>query len=238
LSMKNFSGYGSASIDHAALQAFHQHMHETFRATETGTVVEYLGKEFVLHRNVFWPGDDSRALVENYVVRPGEEVLDVCTGSGLIAVFSGYKGAESVVALDRNPDAVENARDNAGRHGFADIIEVRESDMFSALEKDRKFDVITMNPPFEEHVADDLVSGSTWDEGLHVHKEFFAHSHEFLKPNGRSYIAAANFGPIDEMLKMARDGGYTVREIGKHRKSHTTLIFYAFELQQRGRWSQ
>ena len=237
MSTKSPTHYASANIDHAALQAYHQHMHETFRSTETGAVVEYLGKEFVLHRNVFWPGDDSRALIENYVVHPGEEVLDLCTGSGLIAVFSADRGAQSVVALDRNPDAVENARDNAARHGYSDIIEVRESDMFSALEKDRMFDVITMNPPFEEHALDDVVSGSTWDEGLHVHKEFFARAQDHLKPNGRSYIAAANFGPVDEMLQIASAAGYGVREIGKHRKPHTTLIFYAFELQLRGRWS-
>jgi release factor glutamine methyltransferase len=231
VSIKNPADYAATNIDHAALQAYHQHMHDTFRTTEPGTVVEYLGREFVVHRNVFWPGDDSRALVENYVVHPGEEVLDVCTGSGVIAVFSASKGAESVVALDRNPDAVENARDNAARHGYSEVIDARESDMFSALERDRKFDVITMNPPFEEHVLDDIVSGSTWDEDLHVHKEFFAHAEDHLKPSGRIYIAAANFGPIEQMIQMARDAGYEMQEIGKHRKPHTTLIFYAFELQ-------
>lgn len=117
-------------LDLAAVTAFHRDMHRKFRATETGSLVENLGKQFVVHKNVFWPGDDSRPLVENYVVHPGEEVLDLCTGTGHIAVFSAYQGAKSVVALDNNPSAVENAKDNAERHGFLQIIDVRESDMF------------------------------------------------------------------------------------------------------------
>jgi methylase of polypeptide subunit release factors len=94
-------------IDIAAISTFHREMHAMFRATETGTVVEYLGKLFVVHNNVFWPGDDSKPPVENYVVHPGEDVLDVCTGAGHIAVFSASKEVRSVVALDKNPDAVE-----------------------------------------------------------------------------------------------------------------------------------
>jgi release factor glutamine methyltransferase len=220
-------------LDHAAVLAYHREMHSKFRTTETGTLVEYLDKVFVVHKNVFWPGDDSKALIENYIVHPGEEVLDLCTGAGHIAIFSADKGAESVVALDRNPDAVENAKDNARRHGYSGIIDVRESDMFSALEKDKKFDVITMNPPFVAHTIDDIVANSTWDEELHVHKEFFAHAQDHLKPNGRGYIAAANFGATKEMKQMAKAAGYSIREIGRYKKPNTQLIFYAFELQLR-----
>jgi len=220
-------------LDHAAIRDYHREMHGKFRRTETGSTVEYLGKQFVVHKNVFWPGDDSWALVNSYVIHPGEDVLDVGTGAGHIAVFSAYKGAGRVVALDINPHAVENAKDNAERHGYRDTIEVMESDMFSALHEDRKFDVITMNPPFLEHVLDDIVSNSTWDEDLHVHKEFFERSRDYLKPSGRSYIAHANFGPIKEMKQMARAADYTIREIGRYKKPNTAVIFYAFELQPR-----
>jgi methylase of polypeptide subunit release factors len=220
-------------LDIAAVSAFHREMHGKFRATETGMFVEYLGKKFVVHKNVFWPGDDSRALVENYVVHPGEEVLDLCTGAGPIAIFSADKGARSVLALDKSSYAVENARHNAELNGYSGLIEARESDMFSAVEPDRRFDVITMNPPFMDHELDDIVSNSTWDQGLYVHKEFFAHAKDYLKPNGRGYIAQANFGPIKEIKQMVRSGGYAVREIGKYKKPNTQLVFYAFELRPR-----
>jgi release factor glutamine methyltransferase len=210
---------------------FHREMHRKFRATESGLLVDYLGKQFVVHKNVFWPGDDSRPLVENFVVHPGEEVLDLCTGAGHIAVFAADKGAARVVALDRNPSAVENARANAERHGFSRVIEVRQSDMFSALGKDEKFDVVTMNPPFLDHELDDIVSNSTWDEDLHVHKEFFAHVGDYLKPDGRAYIAQADFGPMNEVKRMAKEAGFAIRELGKYNRPFAPIIFYAFELQ-------
>src|SRR3989344_1317443 len=83
-------------------------MHEKFRnVPDSGQNVEYLGKKFIVCRNVFWPFDDSKPLVENYKINHGEYVLDVCTGSGIIAVFSAYKGAKRVVALDSSLDAVK-----------------------------------------------------------------------------------------------------------------------------------
>jgi release factor glutamine methyltransferase len=200
-----------------------------FRGTATGTIVPYLDKIFIVHQNVFWPGDDSKPLVKNYVVHPGEAVLDLCTGSGVIAVYSAYKGASRVVALDKNPDAVANARENAERFGYSQIIEVRESDMFAALAKDERFDVITMNPPFVDHVVDDVVSNSTWDSELHVHKEFFAHAPDHLKPEGRCYLAQANFGAVDEMKQLAQAAGFTVQELASWQKPFTDLVFYAFE---------
>jgi release factor glutamine methyltransferase len=217
-------------VDETGVTAFHRHMHEAFRATDSGTEVEYLGKMFIVNTNVFWPGEDSKALAMNYVVHSGDEVLDLCTGAGPLAVLSAYKGAQSVLAVDLNPDAVENARTNAERHGFAHIIEARESDMFSAVETGRKFDVITMNPPFIDHPADDIVSRSTWDEALHVHKEFFASAPDRLKAHGRSYIAEANYGTIREMQRLAGSAGFAVQEIGRHKKPYTDLVFYAYEL--------
>src|SRR3989344_7271747 len=104
-----------------------------FRALpEEGTIIEYFGKDFVVYKGVFWPFDDSKPLVENYAIERGESVLDVCTGSGVIAVISAYKGAGKVVALDKNPDAVRAVRVNAKMHGFEGTIDVRLSDMFEA----------------------------------------------------------------------------------------------------------
>jgi hypothetical protein len=90
----------TVTIDYSAIRAYHREMHEKFRMIGTGTI-EYLGMEFALHRNVFWPGDDSVPLVKNDVVNPGEEALDLCTGAGHIAVFSASKGARSVCRARR-----------------------------------------------------------------------------------------------------------------------------------------
>lgn len=207
------------------------HMQECFRSVPSGgKYIEYLGKRFIVYKNVFWPFEDSKPLVENYRIDPGNSVLDVCTGSGVIAVFSACKGAKKVVALDVNPDAVKTAIENARQHGFADIIDVRLSDMFDALRDDEQFDVITGNLPFRNKIATNYGESSQWDTGLKVHRRFFSKVNRYLKPNGRIYFSQANFGAVDEMKQLAEASGFAVRRIGQKIMRDNPKIFYAFEL--------
>ena len=207
-------------------------MQKHFRTVpDNGQHIEYLGKKFIVYKNVFWPFDDSKPLVENYRIKSGDYVLDVCTGSGVIAVFSAYKGAKKVVALDANPDAVKTAKENAMLHGFADTIDVRLSDMFDALQANEQFDVITGNLPFRNKTATDYVESSQWDTNLEAHRRFFTEVNKYLKPNGRIYLSQANFGAVDEMKQLADASRFAVKLIGqKTMPNNDPRIFYAFEL--------
>ena len=203
-----------------------------FRAIpDGGQIVEYLGKEFIVYKNVFWPSDDSKPLVENYKINPGDEVLDVCTGSGVIAVFSAYKGAKKVVALDISADAVKTAKENAKRHGFENAIDVRLSDMFDTLKDDEKFDVITGNLPFKNMVAHDAAEATMWDTNLKIQKTFFNNIHKYLKPNGRIYITQSNYGAVEDMKRTAKTSGFDVLLIGeKNMSNNDPRVFYAFSI--------
>ena len=144
------------------------------------------GEKFFVKRGVFWPRPDSMPLVENFEINPGEEVLDICTGSGVIAVFSAQKGAKKVVAVDINPDAIESAKINAERFGLGEVIDARVSDVLSAVKDDEVFDVITCNPPFTDEPSDgDMASVTLRDPGLRVAKEIFGGIGSHLKEGGR-----------------------------------------------------
>lgn len=72
-----------------------------------------------------------RALEKN--ITGGEEVIDVGTGSGILAVGAMLLGAKSVLALDLDPVAVESARENVQLNRLEDRITVKESDLLSLL---------------------------------------------------------------------------------------------------------
>ena len=96
---------------------------------------------------VFQPHSDSWLLarcLEQEPIGPGTAVLDLCTGSGLLAVIAATRGA-SVVAIDTSTSAVLSARLNATLNGVA--LQAVRGDMFSPLDG-RRFDLIASNPPY------------------------------------------------------------------------------------------
>ncbi len=67
---------------------------------------------FDIYENVYEPAEDSFLFAENLDVKPGASVLDVGTGSGLLAIVAAEK-AVSVVAVDFNPYAIRCAKKNS-----------------------------------------------------------------------------------------------------------------------------
>lgn len=98
-------------------------------------------------------------------VGPGTRVLDVCTGTGALAVVAARSGA-AVTAVDISPAAVWIARFNARMRGLR--IDVRRGDLLAPL-RGARFDLIVSNPPYVPSALERLpVRGRArcWDGGL------------------------------------------------------------------------
>jgi ribosomal protein L11 methyltransferase len=83
-----------------------------------------------------------RALEER--LRPGESVLDLGTGSGILAVAAAKLGAARVLALDIDPQALKAARENAERNGVQSVVDARERTLPEGVGGER-FDVVLAN---------------------------------------------------------------------------------------------
>ena len=99
---------------------------------------------------------------------PGDEVFDVGTGTGILAIAAAKLGAAHVTAVDLDEKAVAQAVLNAERNGVADTISVCRSDLLSAVSAEgRKADVVAANlvtdavlallPSLEPYIKDDAV---------------------------------------------------------------------------------
>lgn len=90
---------------------------------------------------------------------PVRDVVDVCTGSGCLAVLLAYQyGAAQVDAIELSPDALAVAKINVKEHQMEDRITLHESDVFDAV-LERRYDIILSNPPYEpSEVCDHLPS--------------------------------------------------------------------------------
>lgn len=210
---------------------------EMFRqVSPKGVKTEWLGKPFILFKDVFWPFYDN-PLLEKMPNLKGQTALDVGTGSGVIAIFLAYAGVSKVLAVDINPAAVACAKENAKLNGFERVIEVRQSDAFSNVKDEEKFDVITANLPFRNKHAKDFVESTMWDDGLRTHEKFFKGAGSHLNEKGRIYLNQSNFGAVDEMKSMAEQEGFTVKLVAKRTYEEGEKLypceFYAFELKKK-----
>lgn len=222
------------ATDLKQIDRWQKNRQKAFKAIDPdGKSVKYLGKEFLVYPNTFWPFTDSQPLVKSFKIHAGESVLDVGTGSGVIAVFACYGGASKVTAVDINPSAIKSAKHNARLHGFDKIMSVKKSNLFEAL-KGEQFDVITANLPFRNKEAPDVVASSQWDTDFKTNTRFFAEVGNHLKPGGRIYFAQSNFGAIKEIKALAKAAGFSVRAMASAAADKAeTKKFYAFLIKRK-----
>ena len=128
----------------------------------TGTQ-EFMGFEFLVNQHVLIPRQDTETLVELVLEEQTDReksILDMCTGSGCIALSLALMGGyRHVAALDVSAKALKVAEQNRDRllGGYQGVFELIRSDMFCALEPDRTFDIIVSNPPYiPSRVIEDL----------------------------------------------------------------------------------
>ncbi len=105
--------------------------------------------ELGVPEGIHLPPPSSIVLARLLDVKPGEEVLELGCGSGLLSIAAARLGASRVVATDLDPRALETTLSNARHAGVEDRIQVRAGSWFEALENDgaKQFDVIIATPP-------------------------------------------------------------------------------------------
>ncbi|MFE9856407.1 HemK2/MTQ2 family protein methyltransferase [Streptomyces sp. NPDC005780] len=133
-------------------------------ATETG---ERTGAVLVIPPGVYTPQSDTRLLLralDREAIGPGCDVLDVCTGSGVLAVEAARTGAR-VTAVDVSGRAVATARLNALLNRRR--VRVRRRDLVAAM-GERAYDFVLCNPPYvpaPEADPPDHGACRAWDAG-------------------------------------------------------------------------
>ncbi len=107
----------------------------------------------------FLPSTISQLMAAVLDVKPGDVVIDVGCGTGVLGMIAAKLGASKVYGVDASPDVVEVATANARAHGVADRMEFFQGDLFSPLGDDVTADVIIGDV---SGIPDDLAADSGW----------------------------------------------------------------------------
>lgn len=168
--------------------------------------------------DVYRPQADSwllcRAIEESRVV-PNKRVLDMCTGSGIIAIHAARLGARRVHAFDIAPAAVACARNNSESAGTA--VHVR-SGSFDEASAHGPYDVVVCNPPYvpSHSLPSGLGVTRAWDagpEGRHVLDALCASASALLDEGGTLLLVQSEFADPRKTLRMLSDNGFNAEEV-------------------------
>ncbi|CAM5192964.1 Ribosomal protein uL3 glutamine methyltransferase OS=Castellaniella defragrans OX=75697 GN=prmB PE=3 SV=1 [Castellaniella defragrans] len=113
------------------------------------------GERFLVDERVIVPRSPiAELLTENLAPwipdpRAVQQVLDLCTGSGCLAILAALAFGEAQVdATDVSADALAVAQSNIELHGLQGRVTALRSDLFARIPEDRRYDLIVCNPPY------------------------------------------------------------------------------------------
>lgn len=168
----------------------------------------FCGHEFYVDSRVIVPRSPIAEMIENgfspYLGREPQRVLDMCTGSGCIAVSVAlqFNGEAEVDAVDIDQEALDVCAINIGAYDLEDIVTPIRSDLFEALPEGDKYDLIIANPPYVDRAdledmppefekEPDIALGSG-DDGLDCARRILARAPDFLNEDGILVMEVGN----------------------------------------------
>ena len=160
---------------------------------------EFYGRPFAVDLRVFIPRPETESVVERVLEEIPKEsecrILDVCTGSGCIAVtIAAERPRSQVVGIELSAQACDVARANAAALGVEDRVRILEGDLFAPLKPGAAFDVLVSNPPYIPSGEISALSAEVRREpalaldggtdGLEVTRKLAAQACQWLLPGG------------------------------------------------------
>ena len=221
---RNYAGFNRAWFmlhrEEEIPEAIEDHLHSLSEYRKKRIPLEYLthrtefmGLTFSVDGRVLIPRQDTEILVEealNYA--EGADVLDLCTGSGCIAVSLAVLGkCRSVTASDVSAEALAVARENAGIHEVSFI----HSDLWEEISG--TYDLITCNPPYiprdviptlmpEVQDYEPVMALDGGEDGLDFYRRIMAKIGTFLRKDGH-LIVEIGYDQGEAVATLMREAG-------------------------------
>ena len=183
----------------------------------------------VFHPRYFLTSEFFASVVDRLDLN-GKRVADVGTGSGVLALAAARAGAESVAAIDINPNAVLTTAENARANRLDDRVSPVCSDLFAGVAPDQQFDVIISSPPSFPGTPRDMADHA-WLAGPNYCKiaPLFEQARERLAADGCVYILLSSDSDLDLFGALIAEAGFAARLVAERSIMIETLLIYELQ---------
>lgn len=169
----------------------------------------FAGLRLVVLPGVYAPRSDTALLAEALPDVTGAAVLELCSGSGALALTAAARGAARVVAVDRSARAVVAARANARLNRLGQVA-VRRGDLLEALQPHERFDLIVANPPYLPAESDEDPRWDAGADGRGVLDRIVSRAPARLRPGGRLALVQSGFAGVEVTVRALERAGLDV----------------------------
>lgn len=177
---------------------------------------EFMGLDFLVNQHVLIPRQETELLVEE-VLKYSDNctVLDLCTGSGCIAIsIAKFAKNVKIDAVDISEKALEVADKNVKNNNVS--VELIKSDLFEKI--DKKYDIIVSNPPYiatqeidklepEVRVYEPMLALDGQEDGLYFYKKIIEQAGQYLKQKGRLFFEIG-YDQGESVSEILQDAGF------------------------------
>lgn len=153
----------------------------------------------------------------------GKDFLEIGSGSGIVSVFAGLKGAKKIIAVDINKAAVENTKANFKKHKTKNA-KAFYSNLFSKVRG--TFDIIVFNLPYHGNRPKNMLEKGVADEGYKTMRRFFKAVGKYLKPKGEMHIGFSTSGDTKLLRRVIQENGFEIKKLySEFKKGYNCQIY-------------
>lgn len=193
--------------------------------------VEFYGLRFSVNKKVLTPRMDTEVMVEAVINKAKEidakNILDLCTGSGAIAVTLAKNTDCKIFASDISKQALAVAEENAKENNAR--VEFCQSDLTKGLKKNKKYDIIVSNPPYIKSGDIEKLDGEVknydpklaldgGEDGLDFYRRIAVEAADKLSKKGWLYLEIGK-GQEKDVCRLLEENGFeniqTIKDYNK-----------------------
>ena len=236
LRTQNLNLLNDSNISEIKISKFWRMVKERCKRKPVSKILGYRsfwGRDFEINENVLDPRGDTETLIELILDCKFENMLELGTGSGAIAITVLAERPEvTCVATDISEYALKTASTNSKRHGVESRLKLLHSNWFEKISG--SFDVIVSNPPYissKEYAQlsaevvkyDPKISLTLGGDGLEAYREILSQALEKLSKNGHIFLEIG-YTQANAVGHLFREAGFQQIKVHKDLGSRDRVI--------------